>query len=519
MYLKTGHRRPKRQFKPINAFIIAVMALGSLGYGYSASIISTTLAQPSFYTYFDLAARSNENDVIGLMNSLYQAGGFLGTFTVAYSCDRWGRRAGIAIPALLILIMGVLLAASVNLAMFIACRFWAGWASYMVISACPVWMTEVVPARNRGSLVAVNGASLIAGFCLAGWVGYGFWHLPDTNNWQWRGPMLLQCLPVAILLPCMYWLPESPRWLIIQGREEEAARVLNMLHTPEEAIHEFQQIKAQTEVEIRLDSSYWALFTKPSYRKRCMLAFTTTVGIQFCGPILIANYGPTLYKSLGFDANKQFVYQCGWLTLAFGGGLLSLFVVDTMPRPILLAGGIAFCLGCLSIEAALVATYASTPEKLAQPNEAALKAAVAMFYIFIVVFEATLDSGRFVYLGELFPTHLRAKGISFGISGVNLINIVWLQVAPTAFANIGWKFYLVLIIPGMAFATLIFFWCPNTKGMPLEEIAELFGDEVHHAGRPSPGEEMHASTEHEYSGKRAEVPGEVVHEHVELQSV
>ncbi|OQV08484.1 hypothetical protein CLAIMM_12748 [Cladophialophora immunda] len=471
----------QRQFKPINAFIIVVMALGSLGYGYSASVISTTLAQPSFYTYFNLSSRSNENDIIGLMNSLYQAGGFLGTFTVAFSADRWGRRAGIAIPSALVLIMGGLLAGSVNLAMFIACRFWAGWGSYALVSAIPVWMNEVVPAHNRGSLVAVHGASLLLGYCLAAWVGFGFWHLPATNNWQWRGPTLLQCLPVAILLPCLYWLPESPRWLVIQGRDDEASLILQKLHAPDEADQELLQIKAQAETEDRLDSSYWALFTKPSYRKRCILAFITTVSIQFCGPILINNYGPTIYKSLGFSVTKQLLYQCGWLTLAFGGGMLSLYVVDTMPRPVLFAGGITGSLVCLSVEAALVATYATSPESLAHPNKSALRAAVAMFYVYIIIFESTLDSGQFVYLGELFPTHLRAKGISFGIAGVNLINIVWLQVAPTAFSTIGWKFYLVLILPGMAFATLIFFWFPNTRGMHLEEVADLFGDEVDHS--------------------------------------
>ncbi|KIX99564.1 uncharacterized protein Z520_05140 [Fonsecaea multimorphosa CBS 102226] len=471
----------QRQFKPINAFIIVVMALGSVAYGYSASIIATTLAQPSFYTYFNLASHSNENDIIGLMNSLYQAGGFLGTFTVAFSADRWGRRAGIAIPTTLVLVMGALLAGSVNLAMFIACRFWAGWGAYMLVSAVPVWMNEVVPAHGRGALVAVHGASLLLGYCLAAWVGFGFWHISATNNLQWRGPTLLQCLPAAILLPCLYWLPESPRWLVIQGRDEEARRILHKLHAPDEADHELIQIKAQAETEDRLDSSYWALFTKPSYRKRMILAFTTTVSIQFCGPILINNYGPTIYKSLGFSASKQLLYECGWLTLAFGGGLISLYVVDSMPRPVLFAGGITGAQVCLCIEAALVATYATSPESLAHPNESALKAAVAMFYVYIVIFESTLDSGQFVYLGELFPTHLRAKGISFGMAGVNLINIVWLQVAPTAFSTIGWKFYLVLIIPGMAFAVLIFFWFPNTRGVHLEEVAELFGDEVNHS--------------------------------------
>lgn len=96
----------------------------------------------------------------------------------------------------------------------------------------------------------------------------------------------------------------------------------------------------------------------------------------------------------------------------------------------------------------------------------------------------TLDGGQFVYLSEIFPTHLRAKGISLGMAGLNVINIVWLQVAPTAFQNIGWKFYLCFIVPGTVMALIILYWFPNTKGMPLEEIAALFGDEVQYVVDP-----------------------------------
>lgn len=508
-----------RRFKVLNAFTIVIMALGSLTYGYSASIISTTLVQPSFFTYFSLDQRSNANDIIGLMNSLYQAGGFFGTFTVSVCADRWGRRAGIAVPGVLVLVIGGLLAGSINLAMFIACRFLSGFGAYALASAIPLWMNEVVPAKNRGSLVAIHGASLIGGYCVAAWIGFGFWHLPPSNNWQWRAPLLLQCLPIAILLPCLLWLPESPRWLVIQGRDDEAGRILQRLHPSDEATKELQQIQRQSQIDAQLDSSYWAMLTKPSYRKRSIMGIITTVAVEFCGPIVINNYGPTIYKGLGFSGRKQFVYQGGWLTLALGGGLLSLFVIDAVPRPILLSGGITGSLTCLAVEAALIASYATSPASLAQPNQSALQAAVAMFYLYIVIFVATLAGTQFVYLGELFPTHLRAKGISLGVAGINLINVVFLQSAPTAFATIGWKYYLIFIIPGMAFAILIFFWFPDTRGVPLEEIAALFGDEVQQVDMSYEGEQTGSRQNSAYSPEDGEKTNEadnrLYHEHVE----
>ncbi|KAK5046740.1 hypothetical protein LTR84_007501 [Exophiala bonariae] len=478
--------RPKgslRRIKPYNVVIVLIMGLGSMSYGYSASIISTTLAQPSFFAYMELDKRSNANELIGLTGSLYQAGGFIGTFFVSFFADRWGRKVGIAVPAALTVVSGALLAGSVNIEMFIAVRPFAGAAAYMIVSAVPLWMSEVVPAHARGPLVNIHGAAILFGFCAAVWIGYGFFQLHTDNLTQWRAPIVFTCLPAMLLLCCLYWLPESPRFLMLQGRDAEAKQVLEKLHTREEAEYELVQIQAQTELDRTLESSYISLLTKPSYRKRVALGLLTTISIQFTGPFIINNYGPIIYSSLGFGVNKQFIYQGGWLTLSFGAGMLSLLVVETMPRPRLLAGGVLGCLVCLSIEAALVAKYASA-EALKSPNKSALQAAVAMFYIYIVIFQLTVDGGQFVYLGEIFPTHLRAKGIALGMAGLNLINIVWLQVAPTAFANIGWRFYLCLIVPGTVMALIILFWFPNTKGMPLEEVAALFGDEVRCVAHP-----------------------------------
>ena len=76
----------------------------------------------------------------------------------------------------------------------------------------------------------------------------------------------------------------------------------------------------------------------------------------------------------------------------------------------------------------------------------------------------------------MFPNHLRAKGMTIGMAAIALMNIMWLQAAPTAFANIGWKFYLAFIIPGYLFAIVVFFFYPDTRGLPLEEVAAIFGD-------------------------------------------
>ena len=126
------------------------------------------------------------------------------------------------------------------------------------------------------------------------------------------------------------------------------------------------------------------------------------------------------------------------------------------------------------MEAALVANFPAGPGQ----NDAALKAAAAMTFLYVAFAQLFLDGTQYVYFAELFPTHLRNKGMTIGMAVISLMNIMWLQAAPTAFENIGWKFYLAFIIPAFLFSIACWIWYPNTKGLALEEIAAIFGDEV-----------------------------------------
>lgn len=410
------------------------------------------------------------------MNSLYFAGGFVGAFISSFGSDKWGRRWGIAIPTVITIFAAALMAGSVHVGMFIAFRFVSGLGGFMLLAAIPVWMSEVAPPSIRGALVSVHNLALLVGYTVATWIGYGFYHI--EGNKVWRGQFAILCLPALTLLPCLFVVPESPRWLILKDRAEEAERLLHRLHPTEEARIEFIQIQRQCRIDRELESSYLSILIKPSYRRRAFIGFGLTVSIQLSGVLVINNYGPTVYALLGFGVEKQLLYLGGWVTTSIAGSLVSLWLIQVVSRPNLFAGGLIASAACLSAEAGLVANYASTPEALANPNESALRAAVAMLFVFIFILECSLGGVQYVYLGEIFPTHIRSKGLAIGSAGLSLMNIIWLQVAPIAFQDIGWKFYLCFICPTTVAAVIIFFVLPDTKGLALEVVGALFGDEV-----------------------------------------
>jgi len=140
-------------------------------------------------------------------------------------------------------------------------------------------------------------------------------------------------------------------------------------------------------------------------------------------------------------------------------------------RPLLMIG-VGGCCVSLILEAAMVATYAETDSG----NEAGLRMGVAAAYIFLAFYSVGVDVAGVVFYSELFPNHIRAKGIAMSIAVIALTDLVYLQATATAFANIGWKFYLIFIIISGLGTIFVYFVLPETKGIPLEEMAAVFGD-------------------------------------------
>jgi hypothetical protein len=174
---------------------------------------------------------------------------------------------------------------------------------------------------------------------------------------------------------------------------------------------------------------------------------------------------------LGVSVRGQLLLLALLVTIGIVENSLAMLFVDRFSRPKYIAFGMMGCVAAFGAEAGLVGQYSGSD------NSNALRAGVAMMFVFGVFYSFAIDGPQFCYLTEIFPSHLRAKGVSLGVASFSLTNIIWLQVAPTAFANIGWKFYLCLIIPGFFLALIMWFFFPDTRGKPLEEIAAIFGDE------------------------------------------
>lgn len=140
-------------------------------------------------------------------------------------------------------------------------------------------------------------------------------------------------------------------------------------------------------------------------------------------------------------------------------------------RPLLLIG-VGGCCISLILEAAMSAAFAETNSG----NTAGLRAGVAFAYLFLAFYSVGIDVAGVVFYSEIFPNHIRTKGIALSIATISLTDLVYLQVAQLAFETIGWKYWLVFIIVTFLGFFWTYFFVPETKGVPLEEMAAVFGD-------------------------------------------
>lgn len=208
-------------------------------------------------------------------------GGWLG--------DVLGRKKTIWLASTLALIGAILQTAAVNIEMFIVGRVIAGFAIGLVYAVSSIYNAEIAPPKIRGVIVGLQTQMISIGYASSNWIGvFGSF---AAGNAAWRIPLGLQCLPAIILIVGLFWLPESPRWLVQHGKYEEAHSVIRKLHEDTIGIDntefyekEFNQIKQQIDYEREVTiKSFWKLFTVASNRKRLLLGILLQVFLQTTG--------------------------------------------------------------------------------------------------------------------------------------------------------------------------------------------------------------------------------------------
>ncbi|KAK7206978.1 general substrate transporter [Myxozyma melibiosi] len=474
--LEEGGHRPhgRQELTTTNILAVIVAGLGSFTFGYANNATAGSFAQTTFIAKF-LSGSNADSVICGIIGG-FLGGGYIGAIIQAPISNRWGRKAATGTGAVLVMISAALDAGAVDIAMFAVFRMTCGIGAGMLLANCPVYMSEIAPPHLRGMLVGNHAISIVWAYVISSCIALGFHFIEES--YQWRMQFVVLTFVAMLLVASLFLLPESPRWLCEQERYDDAWKILKNLNKttadPEAvtAAAEMAQIRAQIIEERTLPRGYVYIFKTPHLRHRAFCGILTWIMGQSTGMLVIANLTPTLFATLGYGTVLQLALAIVWCVCAMIGCYINAAIMDRVGRVKLLVFGGYLCTATMICEAVLQKYY------LDGHNKSGVNGAVAMYFLFGVFYGSTVDCAAYVYIAEIWPTHLRSYGVTIGLTSFFALALAFTTPASAGFSAIGWKYYFPMIATCICSTTAIAFVCPETAGLTLEEINRKFGDNV-----------------------------------------
>ncbi|RDW63630.1 hypothetical protein BP6252_11175 [Coleophoma cylindrospora] len=441
-------------------FLVALFAsFGSFLYGYDLGVIASVVASDSFIDQFltkDATTRS------GTTVALFTAGGFFGAFAAGF-CDPLGRRGTVALGSGMFIVGGILQTAAEAIAMLYIGRLLAGFGIGILVEIVPQFQAEISHASIRGIQHGLDMAASHIG------------RRPETQHNGESRNLALQLVPAIGLLACIYLFPESPRWLIDHDRPEEGLRTLAKLHANGD-VHD-AYVQAEHEVILaqiadeheNAAKTYGELFKNRSNTRRIVIACACQASSQMTGVSAIQYFSPAIFAQIGISTKQSLLYQGINSVIGELAQFIFFFLIDRVGRRALQIGGNLACGAAFIIGAALLAVYPPSSEN----TSAHWAFIVASTWVFNFCFCAS-GTMSWIIPAEIFNTATRVKGISIATMVSFAFNTMIGQVTPVALAAIGWRYYILFIVCDVCNALFFYLFLPETKGVPLEAMNDLF---------------------------------------------
>lgn len=381
--------------------------------GYDTGVMSSVLALDSFKRDFGLPLSSSgfasdkNAEVSSNVVSLLTAGCFFGSIFAAWINDILGRRYSLMIFSVVFLAGAAMQTGAHHaLGLIYAGRVIAGLGIGGMSSITPVFVSENCPPEYRGRIAGMFQEFLVIGSTFAYWLDYGVaLHIPEGTS-QWRIPVAIQLVPGGLMLIGLFFLKESPRWLMKQGRREEAlaslAYIRNEPENSEVVQKEMAEIHAAVEEEnLATEGITWRECLQKSNRYRFFLAFGIMFWQQFSGTNSIGYFAPQIFESIGISSTNSSLFATGiYGTVKVVATAIFLFIgIDRWGRKNSMIGGAAWMAAMMFIIGAVLATNPPNPDSSSVSS--ASTAMVAMIYLYVIGYSFSWGPTPWVYLGEV----------------------------------------------------------------------------------------------------------------------
>ncbi|KAG5729576.1 Sugar transporter STL1 [Termitomyces sp. T112] len=478
-----AYPKPRRRLVgPPLLYAISIFAsLGVFLFGYDQGVMSGIITGPHFINYFGTPGPIE----IGTMVSVLEIGAFVTSVAAGRVGDIIGRKGTLFLGSVVFTIGGTIQTFSAGFTSMVIGRIVSGFGVGLLSTIVPIYQSEISPPTHRGALACAEFTGNVFGYAFSVWTDYfcSFFN-SDTS---WRLPLFLQCVIGALLAAGSFLMPESPRWLIDSDKDEEGLRVLADLHGGDlnhpAAKAEFREIKEKVIFERDHGEGRSYVVMWKLYKRRVLLAMSSQAFAQLNGINVISYYAPRVFE------------QAGWIgreAILMTGVNALIYVFSTIPpwylvdrwgrRPILLSGAGVMTLALGSTGLWIFLDLPNTP-----------KAVVVSVIIYNAAFGYSWGPIPWLYPPEIMPLTVRAKGVSLSTCTNWAFNYLVGAATPWLQDVIHWRLYFMHAFFCMCSFMLVYFFYPETKGVPLEDMDAVFGE-----GSNKMLTERRASFDHEH---------------------
>ena len=448
-------------------FLSVVAALGGFLFGYDTAVISGTIAQVT--QLFQLDALQQ-----GWYVGCALVGSIIGVLFAGILSDKLGRKLTMVISAILFSASALGCALCTDFTQLVVYRIIGGVGIGVVSIVSPLYISEVSVAQYRGRLVSLYQLAVTVGFLGAYLVNYQLlaWSesgallgVPLLNKIfiteVWRGMLGMETLPAILFFIIIFFIPESPRWLIVRGQERKAINILERIYNSiTEATNQLKETQSVLTAET---SSEWSLLMKPGILKAVIIGVCIAILGQFMGVNAVLYYGPSIFENAGLSGGDSLFYQVLVGLVNTLTTILALVIIDKVGRKKLVYYGVSG----MVVSLILIGLYFLFGDSLGVSSLFLL--VFFLFYVFCCA--VSICAVVFVLLSEMYPTKVR--GLAMSIAGFALWIGTYLigQLTPWMLQNLtpAGTFFLFAVMC-MPYMLIVWKLVPETTGKSLEEI-------------------------------------------------
>ncbi|ETS86086.1 hypothetical protein PFICI_04111 [Pestalotiopsis fici W106-1] len=449
------------------ALVTLVDAMSAMWFGYCQGVFAGVLVSDDFLKLFPQTSNAN---ISGIVTSCFLLGAFFGAILAFVLGDKLGRKKTIMLGHTLNFTGALLQCLSWSLPQMIIGRLVNGFGMGMTSTMSPVYLAECARSHMRGRLLVIGASSNVTSFCIANWISYGLYY--QSGPLQWRFPLGFQLIFAFILVPILFFTPESPRWLLLVGMDDDAlqviARLANVASNDATATAEYRSIKEAIRLERESRVPIMDVLChrdKTQNFRRLILSCGAQFMQQFSGINALGFYLPTLLQqNIGFDNRMSRLLTAIIGTIYFLSAFGSIAVIDHIGRR----------------RQTNVDRFRSN--RHLSPRRIALSegwhymgnVAVAMFVLYHVFFAPTWGGVPWVYAAEVNSLGWRTRGAAAATATNWIMAFVVVQITKIGLDNLGWAFYLIFAVSTFSYVPVVFCFYPETSSRSLEDMNDLF---------------------------------------------